>query len=182
MEEDKLRRARRWWLINTIIDPIIGIVFILGADSMSESYRYYYDSDYRTAVKVLTAIGFFLFVDVIFDGIMYIYYDKKLRALEQNARMKKPRATLNLKLWCCPDCGKELSRQATVCPHCGRPIAAGEAEAQKQKIIAAGEAKAQQQKMPAKRWLCPKCGENNLPGTTLCVNCGRYRYTDIDER
>ena len=36
---------------------------------------------------------------------------------------KSPGATPNPNLYPCPDCGRHVSRLATTCPQCGRPLA-----------------------------------------------------------
>jgi len=34
----------------------------------------------------------------------------------------RSRESLNPNLWPCPDCGRSVSKLATVCPQCGRPL------------------------------------------------------------
>lgn len=50
----------------------------------------------------------------------------------------------------CPECGKEVSDKAAVCPNCGVEIAPAEVKA----II------------------CPECGSEINPAQNICKNCG----------
>jgi RNA polymerase subunit RPABC4/transcription elongation factor Spt4 len=51
----------------------------------------------------------------------------------------------------CPNCGKEVSPQATFCPNCGKPIQSTAAPAQA---------------------FCPHCGSPVDPAAEICPKCG----------
>jgi len=44
------------------------------------------------------------------------------RAVEGKEAMEGKEETVNPNLMRCPDCGKEVSRNAESCPHCGRKL------------------------------------------------------------
>ena len=59
------------------------------------------------------------------EFIEYEVIERTRKSATIKMRMREPIKTLNLqqsKLRHCPDCGKEILRRSTTCPHCGCPI------------------------------------------------------------
>lgn len=63
----------------------------------------------------------------------------------------------------CPECGKEISDQSTVCIGCGFPI---------RDYLAKKMQEEQRAKLERERFKCKRCGFQNETGSGFCANCG----------
>lgn len=110
--------APGWMLPAGITALALGVLaFGLGAAKGGAEARPGYPPGQKLLIGLLDGGTNPLFFVGVPLGCYWLY-----RSARGPARRASPSEEENPKLTHCPDCGKHVSRLATSCPHCGRPL------------------------------------------------------------
>ena len=106
-----MNQQKKMKKLSLVMDAILigtGIIWLILAASMKDSYQYYFDSSLRKAVSILQIVGYCSLlgggISLALCGMLYAVRDEKVQ---------------NPNLFACPDCQHQISVNAVSCPHCG---------------------------------------------------------------
>lgn len=133
---DPKNKAKKASMILDVVMLCAGIICLVSAASMKDSYRYYFDSDLRNNVSLMQVMGY---VCMLWGGISLAIGAMRQNSVEQS--------DLSSNLFTCPDCQNTISVNANSCPHCGweNPVRKERHEAE----LNADSAGIQKEKIPA---------------------------------
>lgn len=158
MDEQKRKNMIKVSIIGIVFGLFLAIFFLGMAADMEDSYKYYLDSDYQDSVKLFQIIGYLGVLFAVLDSIQLTAYAVAGEQETSDGNLIK-----------CTDCGKMISRNASVCPKCGAP---NHLEVQNASVPPKEIDSVLEMEIKQKMITCPRCGKICMEGAAFCGNCG----------